>query len=81
MGGGALVAEQISAVLGTTVPLLGKIPFDVALREGGDSGRPLVLSDPDAPASRVLRAIAEDLGRRPRGLAGVSLGLTPASRA
>jgi ATP-binding protein involved in chromosome partitioning len=81
IGGGALVAEQISAVLGTNVPLLGKIPFDVALREGGDSGRPLVLSDPDAPASQVLRAIAEDLGRRPRGLAGVSLGLTPASRA
>ena len=81
IGGGALVAEQISAVLGTNVPLLGRIPFDVALREGGDSGRPLVLSNPDAPAAQVLRSIAEDLGRRPRGLTGVSLGLTPASRA
>lgn len=80
VGGGQLVAEQISAVLGTDVPLLGRIPFDVALREGGDAGQPLVLSAPEAPASVVIREIAERLGRKPRGLAGVSLGLTPAGR-
>ena len=79
-GGGQLVAQQISKVLGTDVPLLGQIPFDVALREGGDDGRPLVLSNPDAPASIALRAIAERLGMRPRGLAGMSLGITPAKR-
>lgn len=80
IGGGELVASMISAELGSEVPLLGQIPFDVALREGGDSGHPLVLSTPDAPAARALRSIAETLGRKPRGLAGMSLGLTPAGR-
>ena len=79
-GGGAIVAETISKQLGTTVPLLGQIPFDVALREGGDSGRPLVLSNPEAPASVALRSIARSLGNRPRGLAGLSLDITPAAR-
>ena len=80
IGGGELVASMISAELGSEVPLLGQIPFDVALREGGDSGHPLVLSTPDAPAAQALRQIAETLGRKPRGLAGMSLGLTPAGR-
>ena len=78
MGGGALVAEQLSEVFGKPVPLLGKIPFDVALREGGDAGSPLVLSQPDAPASLALREIARNLGMKPRGLAGMNLSLTPA---
>ena len=78
MGGGALVAEQLSEVFGKPVPLLGKIPFDVALREGGDAGNPLVLSQPDAPASLALREIARNLGMKPRGLAGMNLSLTPA---
>ncbi len=77
IGGGAIVAQTISSVLGTDVPLLGQIPFDVALREGGDSGSPLVLSQPEAPASVALLQIAETLGRRPRGLAGMSLGISP----
>lgn len=80
IGGGELVASMISKELGSEVPLLGQIPFDVALREGGDSGHPLVLSTPDAPAAQALRQIAETLGRKPRGLAGMSLGLTPAGR-
>lgn len=78
MGGGALVAEQLSKVFGKEVPLLGKIPFDVALREGGDSGSPLVLSQPNAPASLAMREIARTLGMKPRGLAGMNLSLTPA---
>jgi len=79
-GGGSIVSEILSKQLGTDVPLLGQIPFDVALREGGDAGRPLVLSNPDAPASIALRSIARTLGQRPRGLAGLSLGITPAAR-
>jgi ATP-binding protein involved in chromosome partitioning len=39
---------------------------------------PLVLSEPDAPASVALRTVARQLGYRARGLAGRSLGLTPA---
>ena len=79
-GGGSIVAEQLSAALGTDVPLLGRVPLEIELREGADGGKPLVLSDPDAASSKVLRQIAEQLGFRPRGLAGVSLGLTPAGR-
>ena len=79
-GGGGLVAHQIGKVLGTEVPVLGQIPFDVKLREGGDDGKPLVITHPDAPASIALKAIAERLGMRPRGLAGMSLGITPARR-
>lgn len=79
-GGGQKVATVLSRALGTDVPLLGRIPFDVRLREGGDAGAPLVLAEPTAPAAEVLRGIAERLGRRPRGLSGMSLGLTPASR-
>ncbi|MEO6822402.1 MAG: sodium:proton antiporter, partial [Candidatus Nanopelagicales bacterium] len=65
---------------GTDVPVLGRVPFDVRLREGGDSGQPLVLTDPTSPAATVLLELAERLGHRARGLAGMSLGLTPAGR-
>ena len=33
------------------MPLLGQVPLDVRLREGGDAGVPLVLGDPDSPAA------------------------------
>jgi ATP-binding protein involved in chromosome partitioning len=62
------------------VPLLGQIPIDVRLREGGDNGTPLVLSDPDSDAAKVLLTVTEALTGKPRGLAGMSLGLTPAGR-
>jgi ATP-binding protein involved in chromosome partitioning len=79
-GGGATVAEALSRATGTNVPLLGAIPIDVRLREGGDSGRPLVLDDPDSVAAKELRAVADRLGSRARGLVGRSLGLSPVSR-
>ncbi|MDP9183407.1 MAG: Mrp/NBP35 family ATP-binding protein [Actinomycetota bacterium] len=79
-GGGAAVAESLSRVLGADVPLLGQVPLDKRLREGGDNGSPLVLSDPDAPASKELLKVVDTLTGRPRGLAGVALGLTPAGR-
>lgn len=76
-GGGEQVASGLSRSLGAPVPLLGAVPIDVPLREGGDSGVPLVLSDAAAPASVTLREIAARLGRRERGLLGRSLTLTP----
>ena len=79
-GGGEQVAAGLSRTLGATVPLLGAVPIDVRLREGGDSGRPLVLSDPEAPAASVLRQFAGRLGRRERGLLGKSLSLSPTGR-
>ena len=76
-GGGAEVAAALTRLSGTQVPLLGQIPLDVRLREGGDAGVPLVLAEPDSPAGLALRKIAGDLGTRGRGLAGRHLGLTP----
>jgi len=79
-GGGEAVATSLSRSLGAEVPLLGQIPLDKRLREGGDNGSPLVLSDPDAPASKELLRVVDTLTDRPRGLAGLSLGLTPAKK-
>ena len=76
-GGGQAVAARLSEITGTPVPLLGSIPIDPRLREGGDTGRPIVLSDPGADAAVALRAIATALAARSRGLAGRSLSLTP----
>jgi ATP-binding protein involved in chromosome partitioning len=76
-GGGASVAEALTRLTGAPVPLLGQVPLDVRLREGGDAGTPLVLSEPDSPAGLALRKIADEIGARRRGLAGRQLGLTP----
>jgi ATP-binding protein involved in chromosome partitioning len=76
-GGGQRVADGLGRTLGMHIPVLGEIPLDQRLREGGDEGKPLVLTDPDAPAAQVLSGIATKLGTRSRGLAGRSLGLSP----
>ena len=58
-GGGQILAEDIDA------PLLGQIPLVPALREGGDEGEPITVSDPDGEASQAFRALAKtiaDLG-------------------
>ena len=79
-GGGQQVAERLSRAIGAEVPLLGQVPIDPALVAAGDSGTPLVLSDPDSAAGKELRKIADALATRKRGLAGMSLGLDPARR-
>lgn len=79
-GGGERVASTLSARFGYDVPLLGQVPLDPSLREGGDAGKPIVESDPTAPAARVLHEVAGTLAGRGRGLAGMQLGLTPANR-
>ncbi len=76
-GGGEAVAEALTRLVGTPVPLLGQVPLDTRLREGGDAGLPLVLGAPDAPAALALTKIAAELGAKARGLAGRSLGLSP----
>jgi ATP-binding protein involved in chromosome partitioning len=76
-GGGVAVADTLTRLTGAPVPLLGEVPIDPRLRQAGDSGIPLVLSDPDAPASQQLRKVAESLAGRSRSLAGRQLGLTP----
>ncbi|MDX6216013.1 MAG: ATP-binding protein involved in chromosome partitioning [Frankiales bacterium] len=79
-GGGEAVAGSLSRLLGAEVPLLGQVPIDKRLREGGDNGVPLVLSDPDSAAGKELLMITEKISGKPRGLAGLSLGLSPAKR-
>jgi len=79
-GGGARVAATLTARFGYEVKVLGEIPIDPSLREGGDSGKPIVEADPTAPAAEVLTRIAGELAGRGRGLAGMQLGLTPSSK-
>ncbi|WP_150251906.1 Mrp/NBP35 family ATP-binding protein [Nocardiopsis deserti] len=79
-GGGRTVADALTRTLGTDIPLLGQVPLDTRLREGGDEGKPLVLTEPEAEASRVITSIADTLVGKPRGLAGMQLGISPAGR-
>jgi ATP-binding protein involved in chromosome partitioning len=79
-GGGERVAKTLSARFGYDVPVLGEIPLELALREGGDEGRPIVEASPESPAAQVLAKVAATISGRGRGLAGMQLGLTPAGR-
>jgi ATP-binding protein involved in chromosome partitioning len=79
-GGGQVVADSLTRTVGSDVPLLGQVPLDPRLRESGDAGVPLVLSDPEAPAAVVLRGVADRLSTRSRGLAGRLLSVSPAGR-
>ena len=54
-GGG----ETMAASLG--VPFLGRIPLYQPIREGGDSGVPLMIAEPEAPAARAITVAAEQL--------------------
>ncbi len=76
-GGGDAVSAGLAETLGHDVPVLGRIPLDVRLREGGDGGVPVVVAEPESPAAVALRDVARSLTARPRGLAGRSLGLSP----
>ena len=51
-GGGRALADELH------VPLLGEIPLEAAVREGGDTGSPIILSTADSPAARALSSIA-----------------------
>ena len=53
-GGGDRVAATLSKRFGYDVPVLGRVPLDMSLREGGDVGKPIVDADPTAPAAVVL---------------------------
>ncbi len=74
-GGGAATAARLSSPE-QPVAVLGSIPLSVALRQGGDSGHPVALLQPDDPAALALARIATALSQRPRNLAGRTLGFT-----
>jgi ATP-binding protein involved in chromosome partitioning len=79
-GGGQAVADALAVATGTRVPLLGQIPIDQRVREGGDTGQPIVLTDPSAPAAVALAAVADVLAARQPSLVGRPLGLATARR-
>ena len=63
-GGGQRMAAQYA------VPLLGSLPLDVAIREQGDAGRPVVIAAPESAVAQayrqVARAMVAQLVLRPR---------------
>jgi len=54
-GGGSELADQLG------VPLLGQVPLDPSVVNGGDEGRPVVTDDPDGPAGTSIRSVAARL--------------------
>ncbi|MCU1627095.1 MAG: ATPase-like, ParA/MinD [Pseudonocardia sp.] len=76
-GGGRTVADSLTKALGAPVKLLGQIPLEPRLRECGDSGTPIVQAQPESPAAQALLGIADTLTVRSRGLAGMSLNISP----
>jgi len=56
-GGGRALAEEYN------VPFLGEVPLGMEVREAGDRGIPVVVSEPDSPQSKAFRAVAEEVAR------------------
>jgi ATP-binding protein involved in chromosome partitioning len=52
-GGGEAMAADLK------VPFLGRVPIYQPIREGSDTGVPLVVSEPESPAGRAFMAVAE----------------------
>ncbi|UBQ03392.1 P-loop NTPase [Curtobacterium sp. TXMA1] len=75
-GGGDETAARLSRGQDSPVPLLGRVPLSVPLREGGDTGLPVVLGAPDDPAALALRSVADAVTTMGRGLAGRKLGIS-----
>ena len=57
-GGGERMAGE------TNVDFLGVIPLDPAVREGGDTGRPIVISHPEAPVAHALKEITVQVAQK-----------------
>jgi ATP-binding protein involved in chromosome partitioning len=57
-GGGAKIEREFG------VPLLGQVPIEVAVREGGDSGRPIVVAAPESGSGKALTEIAAKVAQR-----------------
>ncbi|MGR4876292.1 iron-sulfur cluster carrier protein ApbC [Pseudoxanthomonas sp. LARHCG66] len=72
-GGGERMAAQYG------VPLLGSLPLDIAIREQGDAGRPVVVAAPDSPAAQAYRqtarVMAATLALRPRATVPIASSL------
>lgn len=78
-GGGEETSKRLSALVGSDVPLLGKIAFNPALRTGGDEGVPLVEAAPESESAKTFTQICDQLVKRSKSLLGVRLGISPES--
>ncbi len=74
-GGGEETSRRLSNLVGGNVPLLGKVPFNTTLREGGDEGAPVVISAPESSSAVAIKAIVDGLVIRKGSLVGKRLGL------
>ncbi len=74
-GGGREAADTLG------VPLLAQVPLVPDLRQGGDTGTPIVVSQPDSEAGRAFRAAASELARLSRTRVRKPLGLAVAPTA
>jgi ATP-binding protein involved in chromosome partitioning len=68
-GGGQEAASHLD------VPLMAQVPLMPAMREGGDTGSPIVISHPDSPASIALREAAAAVARATKSKVGKPLSL------
>jgi ATP-binding protein involved in chromosome partitioning len=68
-GGGQEAADTLG------VPLMAQVPLVPALRQGGDVGRPIVISDPESPAAEALREASRAIARATRSKVGKPLTL------
>jgi ATP-binding protein involved in chromosome partitioning len=57
-GGGKRLSEAYH------VPFLGAVPLGLEVREGGDKGVPVVVSQPDSPQAQAFRKVAEEMARQ-----------------
>ncbi len=56
--GGEKTAQELQ------IPLLGCVPLEMSVRQGGDQGIPIVVADPDSASARALTAIAQQVAAR-----------------
>ncbi|MEM7769971.1 MAG: Mrp/NBP35 family ATP-binding protein [Cyanobacteria bacterium P01_E01_bin.6] len=57
-GGGQRTSDELG------LPLLGCVPLEIDLREGGDTGIPIVVSNPESASAKALKAIAQQVAAR-----------------
>jgi len=57
-GGGETLAQELG------LPVLGCIPLEMAVREGGDQGIPIVVQHPNSESAKALRAMAQQVAAR-----------------
>ena len=79
-GGGQAVAQSLSRLLGAEVPLLARSRSTRGCARAATTACRSCSTEPDAPAAKELQKVVDALTGKPRGLAGLSLGLSPAAR-